>query len=554
MIIHRFRIYLTQTAALWVIACQAQAGDDTLPIRLNTIGYLPAREKKASIAAACTNFSVVRLKNGESVFKGSVSGSITNSDTREELWIADFSSVREAGEYQLDVPGVGRSAPFSISAELYRGPFYTVVRAMYLWRCGTAVSGQHNGQTFAHAICHTNDAWLDLATGQHVRTNSTKGWHDAGDYNKYVVNAGITVGSLFRAWEDFGPQIKNIPLNLPEAGGALPEFLAEIKWEIDWLLTTQFPDGSVSHKVSTKDFGGFILPEQETESRFLAPWGSVATADFVAMTAQAARYFKPYAPTYAATCLAAARKSYAFLQTHPENHRADLSSFRTGEYPSRDHDDRLWAAAELWETTGDPEVLKDFETRARTWNPRIDSIWDWSNVSNLGMFTYALSTRTERDETLVQSIRANILSVADQIVETRNRHGYARPLGTVYDWGGNGTVARQTMNLCVAYRLSKQAAYLDTALDALNYLFGRNFNGRSYVTGLGFHPPMHPHDRRSRGDQLTDPWPGYLVSGPNPSATDWQDSEPDFRHNEIAINWNGALIYALAAFAGATSQ
>ena len=43
------------------------------------------------------------------------------------------------------------------------------------------------------------------------------------------------------------------------------------------------------------------------------------------------------------------------------------------------------------------------------------------------------------------------------------------------------------------------------------------------------------------------PWPGYLVGGPHPKAADWHDEQGDFRTNEIAINWNGALIYALAA-------
>lgn len=66
--------------------------------------------------------------------------------------------------------------------------------------------------------------------------------------------------------------------------------------------------------------------------------------------------------------------------------------------------------------------------------------------------------------------------------------------------------------------------------------------------GLGHQPPQHPYDRRSGADDVAEPWPGYLVGGPNPNATDWFDVEKDFRTNEIAINWNGALIYAQAMF------
>jgi endoglucanase len=141
-----------------------------------------------------------------------------------------------------------------------------------------------------------------------------------------------------------------------------------------------------------------------------------------------------------------------------------------------------------------------------------------------------------------------LLSAADSIVKTRNAHAYGRPLGSRYYWGCNGSVARQTLVLRGAYRLSSKTEYLETALDALNYLFGRNPYGRSFVTGLGHRPPLRPHDRRSGGDKVPDPWPGYLIGGPHPRATSWKDEQGDYRTNEIAINWNAALIHALAIF------
>jgi len=47
---------------------------------------------------------------------------------------------------------------------------------------------------------------------------------------------------------------------------------------------------------------------------------------------------------------------------------------------------------------------------------------------------------------------------------------------------------------------------------------------------------------RFGADDVVDPWPGYLVSGPNPSAVDWKDDQRDARTNEIAINWNAACL------------
>ncbi len=519
-------------------------------IRMNTVGFVPAQEKHAAIARGCTNFTVVRASDGAVVFSNTIPSSMVNADTGENLWQADFSALQAPGAFQLDVPGVGRSAAFTISPKVYVEPFYAVERGFYLWRCGTAVSETWQGQTFAHAACHTNDAWLDLATGQHTRVASTRGWHDAGDFNKYVVNAGVTVGVLFRAWEDFGGAIQKVALELPATGEptpGLPDFLAEIKWETDWLLTMQAPDGSVYHKVSTQSFGGFILPETELTPRYFVPWSSAATANFVAMLAQAAREFRPYAPAYADQCLAAASKSYAFLTTHPENHRADQSAFHTGAYEVNDRSARLWAAAELWETTGRADCLRDFETRCRAEGARVEASFDYGNVGNLGALTYLFSHRPGRDEALAGLLRTHWLVTADVIVQKHLAHGYGRPLGGSYSWGGNGAVARQAVILEAANRLDPHPEYVAASRATLDYLLGRNVHGRSYVTGVGFHPPEHPHDRRSGADNIVPPWPGYLVGGPNPGAADWHDEQADFRTNEIAINWQAALVYALAA-------
>jgi endoglucanase len=324
--------------------------------------------------------------------------------------------------------------------------------------------------------------------------------------------------------------------------------LNEIKWETDWLLTMQAADGSVYHKISTKEFGPAIMPEDEKTERYFAPWSSAATADFVAMMAMGARLFQPYDRVYARRCLEAARKSYSFLRSHPESKRADLKDFRTGAYQTGDADDRLWAAAEMWETTGEGPYLTDFEERARAFQKKFSANWGWSNVENLGMLTYLFSRRGGRNPQLVRETQGDLLATADEIVRLRDAHGYGRPLGTRYYWGANGGVAAMTLLLQAANRLSPKSAYVETALDAVSHLFGRNYYARSFVTGLGANPPLHPHDRRSMGQSGAPAWPGYLVGGGWPKASDWKDESAIYQVNEIAINWNAALIYALAGF------
>ncbi len=520
-------------------------------VRLNSIGFIPTQEKKATIAAECSCFHIA-TQNGQVVFTGSP-GTVYNTDTDEQVKIADFSAVTGEGSYVLVAEGVGKSTTFKIDKNIYIEPFKTAMLGMYLWRCGTAVSATYKGDVFSHQACHKNDGYTDYVNNQHTIKDGTKGWHDAGDYNKYVVNAGISIGSMLFAWEQFKGEIKDITLTMPENNNEIPDYLDEIKYETDWLLTMQYPDGSgrVSHKLSTLDFGPFQPPENETTERYFTPWSSAATADFVAVMAMASRAFRPYDSAYADRCIEAAKISYDFLKANPENVRPDQSDFLTGAYDLPDFDDtddRLWAAAEMWETFGDSSYLSDFETKVTSFNNIVEiDMFEWMQVNNLGVFTYLLSNRCGKNPEVYNTVKNALITAADTLVSNRDNHGYGRPMGTLYYWGCNGTVARQTMILNVANKLSPKKSYLNTILDAVGFLFGRNYYNRSFVTGIGTNPPMHPHDSRSASDSITNPWPGYLVGGGWPGAKDWVDQEESYMTNEVAINWNSALIYALAA-------
>ena len=148
----------------------------------------------------------------------------------------------------------------------------------------------------------------------------------------------------------------------------------------------------------------------------------------------------------------------------------------------------------------------------------------------------------------MKTIQQNIVEVANKIAQNAATDVYARPLIRYY-WGCNGTIARQVLNLQVANRISPNPAYIQTSLDAIGHIFGRNYYNRSYVTGQGINPAMNPHDRRSGSDNEVNPWPGYIVGGGS-KATAWNDKQEDYTTNEIAINWQGALVYALAGFVG----
>lgn len=526
------------------------ANGQTSNVQLNSLGFLTKQSKQASIAGDTKSFVIKKVSDQSVVFKGEVSKPVFQKDVNQSVSIADFSSLSKAGKYYLETAEGSKSAEFEIGPDVYNQAFYTSMRGFYLWRCGTAVAGDHKGKHFAHEACHMSDGYQDYQGKPGEIRNGTGGWHDAGDYGKYITNAGITVGMMFMAWDQFQDNLKKFKLDLPETAKGYPDFLKELKWETDWVLTMQYTDGSgkVSHKLTSKNFESFCKPEDDKQKRYFTDWSSDAVANFVGMTAQAARYFAPYDKAYAQKCLEAAKLSYKFLKENPADKGFVQGEFKTGGYQSSDTDDRLWAAAEIWETTGNAEYLKDFEEQATKMNYKIDEDWDWGDISNLGMFEYALSKRTGKNPEVLKAVQKNILEVANKIVENAKADVYARPLIRYY-WGCNGTIARQVLNLQVANRIAANPAYIKTSLDAIAHIFGRNYYNRSFVTGLGINPAMNPHDRRSGSDNEVEPWPGYLVGGGH-NATGWHDKQEDYSTNEIAINWQGALVYALAGFIG----
>ena len=520
-------------------------------MRVSSIGYLTARAKRVSVLGTATSFVVRRAADDSSAFEGTLPAPATDPGTNDTVARGDFSALAEAGRFYVEVPGVGRSVEFPIGEDVFRAPFQATMLGFYGLRCGTAPSFWYGGQRFGHAACHLGDGHLDYLGQPGAMRDGKGGWHDAGDFGKYTGNGAFTVGMMLSAWERHQGGIAQAPLPIPERGGALPDFLDEIRWELEWIVKMIYSDGDgrVSHKLTALGFEGFVLPEADLQTRYFVPFSSAGTADFVAALAQASRVYRPYDAEFADRCLAAARVAYAYLTANTANTPPDQAAFSTGGYQTSDPDDRLWAAAEMWETTGEAEPLADVETRINaiaTTATLVRADFDWGSVGNLGLFTYLLSERPGRTQAVVDRVRASALTAADAVTTTHDASGYGRGV-TNYYWGSNGSVARTALLLAVANRLTGEARYLDVAVDQISYLFGRNHYNRSQVTGLGIAPPLFPHNRSSAADGITNPWPGLLVGG-GTMATNWEDVQDNYMVNENAINWSGALVYALALF------
>jgi len=537
-------------------------------IRVDQAGYLVAARKLAmSVGSEGASATVLLQPSRREVLTVPLGAPVNDAQSGDTLRAIDFSAVTEPGSYTIAVKGVGESVPFRIAGDVYRDPLYLAARAFYGQRCGTAVNLGPRFKSYAHAACHLDDAQFHASSGRSGSRHASGGWHDAGDYGKYVVNSGITTGQLLWAWEWYPKVFETLSLDIPESTNHVPDLLDEIKWNLDWMSTMQDEDGGVWPKLTSERFGSFVMPEKDDGgTRYIIGTGtepyksSCATADFAAVFAIAARVYRPYDAAYADRAIAAARKAQTWVTAHPDVLFRNPQGVSTGEYGDRRcTDERLWAAAELFRTTGEQPFGDLAAGLAPGFHVAGTEPQSWPNVGNMGLWAYAWSTGAST--ALKTRVAAETAAAAREVVQRTSSAAWRHSL-TDRDlvWGSNAVVANYGVLLLAANRFADDPTALGAALDNLHYLLGRNTFGLSWVTAVGAMPYRHPHHRPSGGDQNEEPWPGMLSGGPNarggdpvmadipatPPARRYVDDERAYSANEMAINWQSALVLLLA--------
>lgn len=535
-------------------------------IKLNQLGFYPEAQKIAVLTDGATgNFRVIDVSTGEPVFEAELNSPKFWDLSGETVSIADFSELNTPGRYRIEHERAGHSFEFDIHKEILRELSKASIKAFYFNRASTELLEEHAG-IWARPMGHPDDVvYVHESAATQARPegytfSSPKGWYDAGDYNKYAVNSGISTYTLLAAYEHFPEYYRGLALNIPETGNGIPDLLNEIRWNLDWLLTSQDPnDGGVYHKITAKNFAGVVMPHEATADRYAVMKSTAGTLNFAAVMATAARVFKEYDPGFALEALEAAEFAWQWAVQNPEVYYEQPPDIHTGAYGNRQLEDEFdWAAAELYITTGNDEY----------WNTReFDQINvgvpSWSYVRPLAWVSLAHHREYLTEEADVYLIEERIMEQGEELLKEYYRSPYAITKGRYgrsdFVWGSNGVIGNHSLMLIQAYRLSGEKDYLNAALANMDYLLGRNATGYSFVTGFGSKPPMHPHHRQSAADGIEDPVPGFVVGGPQPGqqdsceypsdlpATTFLDHWCSYSTNEVTINWNAPMVYLIGA-------
>lgn len=547
-------------AVLLLIACRPQKeyfpGEASDAIVVDQIGYEPGTQKQALLRMDAATFQLTTLE-GEVVFEGEPSGAKAWSLSGDTVRIADFSAFETPGTYRVTVPGKAVSAPFEIGSNLYRSLASAALKSYYYARCGADIPETYGGKWHRKGghpdtlvLVHASAADEHRPEGTPIA--SPGGWYDAGDYGKYIVNSSITTWTLLMSAALNGAFHEEQNLNIPESGDMLPDILNEALVNLSWMMTMQDPhDGGLYHKLTTKAFDGFIMPDATSAQRYVVQKSTPASLDFAATMAAASRVLKQHGLTdLAGEMEDRAVRAWAWAEEHPDVFYRQPEDISTGAYPDSSLvDERFWAASELYLTTGEnryKEVLLD------QYAPPVTPKWDV--VNTLG----AISLLTSEKRGEFGAFEHDFLAYAARLIQRETSNPY-RISTDAFAWGSNSDVANDGMLKLVAFQLSNDAAYVASARNDLHYLLGRNATAYCFVTGFGSKSPRHPHNRIMAADGIDDPIPGYLVGGPNTivltdcepehvsrssyPAASYTDTQCSYSTNETAINWNAPLVF-----------
>lgn len=577
------------TALTGILSC----GRKENSIRINQVGFYPGQEKTMTLEEY-NKAEIVTITDAEGsvVWEGSADRSAVSPWSGKVRRIFDFSEITESGTYTIHA---GKdSAAFTVSPDALKPLADAALTAFYHQRSGMDLDpeiagkwARKGGHPDTLVYVHASAASESRPEGTVI--SSAKGWYDAGDYNKYVVNSGYSMGLMANAF-------RVISLQYAYNKKDSRKFWDELEYNHDWLLTMQDPeDGGVYHKLTTPSFEGFITPGECQQKRYVVQKSVTASLDFAAVCAEMG---STWAAHHGGNLEADINTrgvwekaedgadAYQWAKDNPEAfyHQDKMNGIYdpdvvTGAYGDGSASDELfWAATSQYMANypGDRDV---YLTDVIENMPEEFTLMSWGNVAALGVFNWIESELHHRKfgefysglpdpyakqkEEIKGKCVKMLLEYCDKSIEAAENSCYNSAYGNSPDdfgWGCCSSFCDQAICFLYAYELTGNRKYVDNAFRNVNYILGQNATGYCYVTGFGWKSPMHPHSRLCETDGIEEPIPGLLAGGPNPAQQDiaevrkyhssypdesYEDVMPSYASNEVAINWNASLVAAI---------
>jgi hypothetical protein len=526
-------------------------------LRYDQVGYLTKGTKWAIVLShgkSAPSYSILDATGCVVGTPGKASPRVVDTTSRAGSKITgdriDLSAITAPGTYWVALDGV-RMGPIVVGDDVYKDVLPTMLKFLGLQRCGptTTAASKHaachlyaslgaDGGAAAHsgdgvAVDDLTTTNITAASGPAV--DAEGGWHDAGDYIKFVGTTAFVLAVDLVALRDHQAAFAG-----PNGGQVADALKTEMRWGLDWLLK-MIGGATLYHQVSgEKDHDPDPrVPEADTAMaipgydqrplfRFATGQGANLLGRGAAAFAVGSVVFKDDA-AYSATLLAAAKSAYTAAQARKAVQNPDPADF----YDETSlHDDLGFGAAELALATGDPQYQMDAITEGRIvdTSPTPAKPLYWGDTR---MFTLLETARAATDPAVKLEMGQNLTSVAIPMLgSATNPTGPAAAYHYALDSFDNGTIEQSlgAAAVCLgARRLGGNDACDQVGQDQIHWMLGLNPFGYSFLIGLGATYPKHPQHAWSQktGMEAT----GAIVGGPTgmPVLMDVASGDPSLQ-------------------------
>lgn len=521
-------------------------------IHVDQFGYRPGDRKVAVISDPEIGFNAAEsyappavleirsAEDGSRVMEGPVR--VWNAGQVDEVsgdrgWWFEFSELQTPGNYYVfDAQAGLRSPVFRIAETVYRDVLRAAVRTFYYQRLATPIQPPHAELPWVFEAEKLQDrharhvlAKDDPATERDL----SGGWMDAGDSNKYPTFNSEVIHPLLFAFSS-NPGAFTDDFGLPESGNGLPDLLDEVKWQLDFLVRMQEPDGGVLLKlgyVKHKDVWPMALDDNPRYYIGKCTGASIAFAGYMAHAARVYAQF-PAWESFALDLQRRALLAWDYYAANPKTTDLDTGEVKSGNANRSLEEQTRYestAAYHLWRLTGEER----FHARFREVAPETRQLkeWVWSPYeasSHEHLAEYA--ALPEAEPRLAKLILGKLRDSAGNNrwappMEADLYRAWMEP--SAFHWGSNsvraayGSIALTAATTLPDLAPEEAQRLRERALGMVHSFHGVNPLSLVYLTnmrslGAELSATRFWHDRFGRkSPHATNPPPGYVVGGAN---------------------------------------
>ncbi len=470
---------------------------EDLNIRINQVGYFPDQVKLGVIFAKrplkSTEFIIFEAGSRKEKFRGPLSENKGVWGNFNYHYYADFTGFTEKGTYYLEMGGK-RSPVFKVGTALYEHMTDSLLTFLEVQRCGPT-------NPKLHKVCHLFDSPNVVGDNTVGKTDVTGGWHDAGDYIKFLNTTAYTTYMLCLSYEQ-----NKANLQSDRNHNNVPDILEEARVGLDWLLRCNYKGTSLIDQVQDmKDHDqSWRLPENDS-LRYQRPAfrgiGKNTVGIYAASLAIASRVWREalHDEAFANTLLTTAEKLYAVRNQVP-----DIAPSNAGMYVDRGYTAKLAIGAiELYKATNKPEYLNDAKSLALRTQP--DYWWSWGDINALAYFRVAPYAAELKDY---------LLKNITQFNTNKNTNIFSE--ATSCAWGTTNTLLGAALQIIFWKNLTGSSQFDSVATLQVDYVLGRNPWGVSFIYNFGtvFSKRFHSQVAFFNKGYL----PGAIAAGPAPES------------------------------------